>query len=125
MEDSKQQDGKSKADRAWDNIVEAFSPIASLFTMRTVFLVALLAGIGFWIGWRDIKLFALSAAWAIAGVAIAYHGRKFLVPEVKAKEYYDLAKEGNIAAAIVTLRIAVVEVAIIFVVAFAALRAGV
>jgi hypothetical protein len=61
VEDSKQQDGKSKADRAWDNIVEAFSPIASLFTMRTVFLVALLAGIGFWIGRRDIKLFALSA----------------------------------------------------------------
>ena len=71
MEDSKQQDGKSKADRAWDNIVEAFSPIASLFTMRTVFLVALLAGIGLWIGWRDIKLFALSAAWAIAGAAAA------------------------------------------------------
>ena len=49
MEDSKQQDDKSKADRVWDNIVEAFSPIASLFTMRTVFLVVLLAVIGLWI----------------------------------------------------------------------------
>ena len=56
MEDSKQQDGKSKANRAWDNIVEAFSPIASLFTMLTVFLVVLLAVIGLWIGWRDKEL---------------------------------------------------------------------
>lgn len=113
------------AAKVWSWVVGFFGPIASLFTVRTLWTVGLLVALGFAFGWRDVKLFGLSAVWSVVGVAIAYNARKFLVPEVKGKEFYDLAKAGNVAAAIVTLRLALVEVACIFVVAFTALSRGV
>lgn len=127
MSDPAQQAEKSLSapEKVWSAVVAAFAPIASLVSMRTLYLALILVGLGLWIGWKDIKLFLLASAWAIAGIAIAYHGRKFLVPEVKASDYYKLALEGNVAAAVVVLGLRVVEAAIIIVVAFAALRAGV
>ena len=116
---------QSLPDKVWERVKEFFGPIASLFTVRTLWTVALLVALGFAFGWRDVKLFGLSAVWSVVGVAIAYNARKFLVPEVKGKEFYELAKAGNVAAAIVTLRIALVEVACIFVVAVTALSRGV
>lgn len=127
MSDPAQQAAKplSAPEKVWAAVVAAFAPIASLVSMRTLYLALILVGLGFWIGFKDIKLFLLAIAWAIAGIAVAYHGRKFLVPDVKAKEYQEAALAGNVAAAIIVLGLRLVEAAIIVVVAFAALRAGV
>ena len=110
---------------AWARFKAFFGPVGSLFTARTIWLAALLTALGVWIGWRDVKLFGLAAMWSIVGVSIAYYARKLLVPEVKAAEYYELARAGNIAAAIITIRIALVELACILVVALSALGHGV
>lgn len=110
---------------AWSKVVAFFGPVASLVTARTLWTAAIVAALGFWLGWTDIRVFGLSALWAVIGVAVAYVARKFLMPEVKASEYYDLAKGGNTAAAIVVLAVAVTQAACILVVALGALRAGV
>ena len=89
---------------AWARFKAFFGPVGSLFTARTIWLAAM---------------------WSIVGVSIAYYARKLLVPEVKAAEYYELARAGNIAAAIITIRIALVELACILVVALSALGHGV
>lgn len=118
-------DTRSQADKVWDSFKAFFGPIGSLFTARTVWTAAIIAALGFWLGWTDIRVFGLSALWAVVGVAVAYFARKFLMPEVKAAEYYELAKGGNTAAAIVVLAVAVTQAACILVVALGALRAGV
>lgn len=118
-------DTRSQADKVWDNFKAFFGPVASLVTARTLWTAAIVAALGFWLGWTDIRVFGLSALWAVIGVAVAYVARKFLMPEVKASEYYDLAKGGNTAAAIVVLAVAVTQAACILVVALGALRAGV
>lgn len=110
---------------AWNALKAVFSPIASLVTARTLWLAALLVGLGLAIGWKDVRLFLLSGVWAIVGVAIAYHARKILMPDVKLGEYYELVKAGNIAAAVLVLSVNIVQSAIILVVALAALRSGV
>ena len=117
------------ASKAWGEfkggIVALFGPVASLITARTLWTAGAIVVLGFWLGWTDVKAFGLSALWTLVGVSMAYIARKFLVPEVKAKEFYDLSKAGNIAAAVVTLRLALVEAACILVVALGALKAGV
>ena len=110
---------------AWGKVVALFGPVASLVTARTLWTAAIIVGLGFWLGWTDIRVFGLSALWAVVGVAVAYVARKFLMPEVKAAEFYELAKGGNVAAAVVVLAVAVTQAACILVVALGALKAGV
>lgn len=120
---------------AWSKVVAFFGPVASLVTARTLWTIPALLVLGWitrtrdpktgeWV-WTDLHAFGLSVLWVIAGISAAYVARKFLMPEVKASEYYDLAKGGNTAAAIVVLAVAVTQAACILVVALGALRAGV
>ena len=106
-------------------VVALFGPVSSLITARMLWTALGIVGLGFAIGWTDIRVFGLSALWAVVGVAVAYVARKFLMPEVKASEYYDLAKGGNVAAAVVVLAVAVTQAACILVVALGALKSGV
>ena len=110
---------------AWAAVKSFFAPIDSLITARTLWLALLLVGLGVAIGWRDVRLFLLSGVWAIVGVAIAYHARKILMPDVKLAEYYELVKAGNLAAAVMVLAVNIVQATIIMVVALAALKSGV
>lgn len=110
---------------AWIAVKAFFAPIQSLFTARTLWLAALLVALGLAIGWKDVRLFLLSGVWAIVGVAIAYHARKILMPDIKLGEYYELVKAGNLAAAVLVLAVNGVQATIILVVAFAALKSGV
>lgn len=115
----------SAASTAWASLRAFFSPIASLFTARTLWFAAALAGLGLLIGWNDIRLFGLSALWAVLGIVVAYHARKWLMPEVKLAEWYDLAKAGNVAAALVICGVLAVQCACILIVTLSALKAGV
>lgn len=110
---------------AWKAVTAFFAPIASLITARTLWTGLLLLGLGFAIGWKDVRLFLLSGVWAIVGVAIAYHARKILMPDIKLGEFYDLVKAGNLAAAVLVLAVNIVQATIIMVVALAALKSGV
>lgn len=113
------------ASAAWASLRAFFSPVASLFTARTLWFAAALAGLGLLIGWNDIRLFGLSALWAVLGIVVAYHARKWLMPEVKLAEWYDLAKAGNVAAALVICGVLAAQVAFALIVALSALKAGV
>lgn len=110
---------------AWKGMKDFMAPVASLFTARTLWFAAALAGLGLLIGWNDIRLFGLSALWAVLGIVVAYHARKWLMPEVKLAEWYDLAKAGNVAAALVICGVLAVQCACILIVALSALKAGV
>lgn len=127
------------ASKAWgefkSGVKALFGPVASLVTARTLWTIPALLVLGWitrtrdqktgeWV-WTDLHAYGLSVLWVIAGVSAAYVARKFLMPEVKASEYYDLAKGGNVAAAVVVLAVAVTQAACILVVALGALRAGV
>lgn len=116
---------ESAAEKAWGYVTAFFAPITSLFTARTLWFAAALAGLGLLIGWNDIRLFGLSALWAVLGIVVAYHARKWLMPEVKLAEWYDLAKGGNTAAALVICGVLAVQCACILIVALSALKAGV
>lgn len=59
------------ASKAWsefkDGTKALFGPVASLVTARTLWTAAIIAGLGFALGWTDIRVFGLSALWAGAG----------------------------------------------------------
>lgn len=120
--------------------IALFSPIQSLFTARTIWVLALLYVIAKTIGKGDasaglvdLRAFAISVMWAVVGIAAAVYGRKFLIPDVKLSEWYanilgarDLAEAVRaIACAIVIAAVHLVQVACIFVIAVGALKSGV
>lgn len=100
-----------------DGVRDVFGPVMSIFSIRTLWLLGLLVALGFAFGWRDVKMFGLSAVWCVIGVAIAYHARKFLAPKWNADDLYKEAIAGNTAAAIASIRIGLIEFACILVVA--------
>jgi hypothetical protein len=114
---------KSIPETVWFGFVgaakAAFAPIQSLWTARTLWLVAGVIVMGWLIGWRDVRYFGLVAAWTVLGVVVAFHGRRFLVPDVKLSELYDLAKSGNDAAARLACGVLYTQIAIMVILAVA------
>lgn len=104
-------------DRVWGALVSLFKPVQSLWTARTLWLAFGVLALGLLIGWRDVRYFALVSAWTIAGIVVAFHGRRFLVPDVKLSELYDLAKQGNLAAAVLACAVLGTQIAIMMILA--------
>lgn len=115
----------SMPERVWAWVKAAskafFSPVQSLWTARTLWLVLGVIAMGLLIGWRDVRYFALVSAWTVLGIVVAFHGRRFLAPDVKLSELYDLAKAGNVAAALVACGVLATQIAIMLVLAMALL----
>lgn len=105
----------------WGAVKGLFAPVQSLWTARTVWLAIVVVALGLMVGWRDARYFALVTVWTLAGIVVAFHGRRFLVPDVKLSELYDLAKQGNLAAAVLAGWVLATQIAIMFVLAAALL----
>jgi hypothetical protein len=107
--------------KVWGVLKSAFSPVQSLWTARTAWLAVAVIALGLVIGWRDVRYFALVSAWTVVGIVVAFHGRRFLVPDVKLSELYQLAKEGNDAAARLACGVLYTQIAIMVILAVALL----
>ncbi len=107
--------------KVWGAIKAAFSPVQSLWTARTLWLIVAVIVLGLVIGWRDVRYFALVCAWTVVGIVVAFHGRRFLVPDVKLSELYQLAKDGNEAAARLACGVLYTQIAIMVILAVALL----
>jgi hypothetical protein len=112
---------QSMPEKIWEAIVACFKPIGSLWTARTLWLVVGIVAMGLLIGWRDVRYFALVSAWTVLGIVVAFHGRRFLAPDIKLSELYDLAKSGNLAAAVLACGVLATQIAIMCILAAALL----
>jgi hypothetical protein len=96
-------------------------PVQSLWTARTLWLAVGVLFMGWLIGWRDVRYFGLVSAWTVLGIVVAFHGRRFLAPDVKLSELYALAKDGNLAAAVVACGVLATQIAIMVILSVALL----